>query len=47
MLPHTIHCGCRFREISGKNKDSGEHAEIPSYALTGLSRFDKEQLDYV
>jgi hypothetical protein len=27
--------------------DSGEHAEILSYALTGLSRFNKEQLDYV
>jgi hypothetical protein len=34
-------------EISGKNKDSGEHAEIPLYALTGLSRFNKEQLAYV
>jgi hypothetical protein len=31
----------------GNNPDSGEPTDIHSYALPGLSRFSKEQLDYV
>lgn len=34
-------------ERVGSNPDSGEPTDMPSYALTGLSRFQKQQLDYV
>jgi hypothetical protein len=34
-------------EMSGFNIDSGEPMDVPSYAVSGLSRFNMEQLDYV